>query len=201
VRGFSQLLARDYEGRLDTQADEYLGFINDGASRMQSLVDALLTYSRVGSETAPHTFPLREAVDDALANLRSMITVDARIDVDELPSVTADKGQLVQVLQNLFANALKFHSDAPPIIRVSAEAEAGRWIISVRDNGIGIDPRFRRQIFHMFQRLHARDEYEGTGVGLAICKKLVEGWGGWIWVESEPGAGATFRFTIRGEAP
>jgi signal transduction histidine kinase len=201
VRGFSQLLARDYEGRLDTQADEYLDFINDGAGRMQSLVDALLSYSRVGTETAPRTFPLRAAVDDALANLRSIITPDARIDIDELPNVTADPGQLTQVLQNLVANALKFRSDAPPVVRVSAAAEGGRWVISVSDNGIGIDPQFRRQIFHMFQRLHARDEYEGTGVGLAICKKLVEGWGGWIWVESEPGAGATFRFTIRGEAP
>src|SRR5204863_9451017 len=111
VRGFSQLLARDYEGRLDTRADEYLDFINDGAGRMQSLVDALLTYSRVGTETAPQTFPLRAAVDDALANLRSVITPDARIDVDELPNVTADKGQLIQVLQNLVANALKFRSD------------------------------------------------------------------------------------------
>jgi light-regulated signal transduction histidine kinase (bacteriophytochrome) len=168
---------------------------------MQSLVDDLLTYSRVGTETAPETFPLRAAVDDALANLRSMITPDARIDVDELPTVTADRGQVIQVLQNLVANALKFRSDAPPIIRVSAAADDRRWIISVSDNGIGIDPQFRRQIFHMFQRLHARDQYEGTGVGLAVCKKIVEGWGGWIWVESEPGAGATFRFAIRGEAP
>jgi two-component system, chemotaxis family, sensor kinase Cph1 len=165
---------------------------------MQSLIDDLLTYSRVGNAAAPRAFALRSAVDDAVANLRSAMTADAYIDIDELPSVIADPGQVTHVMQNLIGNALKFHSDAPPVVRLTAERDGDSWIISVADNGIGIDPRFAVQIFTVFQRLHARAEYAGTGIGLAICKKLVERWGGRITVESEPGHGATFRFTIPG---
>ncbi len=200
VRGFSQLLVRDYQGRLDPQADEYLAFVDDGASRMQSLVDGLLVYSSVGTGANPQQFPLRSAVDTAVANLNSAVGADARIDVGELPDVVADPAQTVQILQNLIGNALKFRNDRSPVVRISAEVEGDWSIISVADNGIGIDPRHADQIFTVFQRLHARDEYPGTGIGLAICKKLVERWGGRIWIESEPGHGATFRFTIPGKA-
>ena len=170
----------------------------DGVRRMQELIDALLQYSRVGSkgqQMAP--IHLDGAVDDAVANLRASIEESgARITRDDLPEVTADRGQLAQLFQNLIGNALKFRAERAPAVHVGAEQRNGEWLLEVRDNGIGIDPEHRDRIFDIFERLHGRDRYQGTGIGLAICKKIVERHGGRIWVESEAGQGSTFRFTI-----
>jgi PAS domain S-box-containing protein len=198
VSSYTQLLAKRYRGKLDADADEFIAFAVDGVTRMQQLINDLLAYSRVrtkGREFAPTD---GEAVlKSALANLQVAITESgASITHDPLPVVLADEGQLVQLFQNLIGNALKFRGEAPPRVHISAEQRGLDWLFSVRDQGIGIEPEYAERVFLIFQRLHNRSEYPGTGIGLAICKRIVERHGGRIWVESQPGNGSTFFFTI-----
>jgi PAS domain S-box-containing protein len=199
VASFTQLLAKRYSGRLDETADRYIHYAVDGAKRMQELIADLLAYSRVNNKELDLRQTGCEAVVlEAMRNLDVAIKESgACIDWDPLPSLWVDQGQLTQVFQNLLANAIKFRrKEECPRIHVSAVDSGVEWLISVRDNGIGIDPRHAERVFQMFQRLHTRAEYPGTGIGLAVCKKVIERHGGKLWVESEPGAGSTFRFTI-----
>jgi PAS domain S-box-containing protein len=198
VVSYTQLLARRYQGKLDTDADEYIGFVVEGATRMQTLINDLLEFSRLTTrtnifKTTDCEVLIREAVD----NLQhSAEETGAVITHDPLPTVMADPSQLMQVFQNLIGNAIKFHGADPPRIHVSAEHADHHWLFSVTDNGIGIEPEYYDRIFIIFQRLHNRTQYPGTGIGLALCKKIVERHDGRIWVESEPGKGSTFLFTI-----
>jgi PAS domain S-box-containing protein len=199
VSNYTQLLARRYRDRLDSDANEFIDFAVDGAKRMQDLIHDLLQYARVerrGREF--HPVPAETIVGDALSNLAGAITESkASIVVDALPTLTCDASQMTQVFQNLIGNAVKFRKpDQAPVVRVSASREDGAWRLSVADNGIGIEPRFFERIFQMFQRLHARGDYSGTGIGLALCKKIVERHGGQMRVESAPGHGAKFSFTV-----
>ena len=198
IGNFVQLLARRYEGRLGKDADEFIGFAVQGVKRMQVLIHDLLNYSRLGRQPAPaEAADCGSICDHALVVLGPAIQESgAVVTRGDLPTVPADCTLLLQVFQNLIGNAIKFRGARRPEIRVQAERQGGEWVFSVRDNGIGIDPSQAQRIFVIFQRLHARDEYPGTGVGLAVCKKVVERHGGRIWVESEPGRGSTFRFTI-----
>jgi signal transduction histidine kinase len=206
VKSYLQLIERRYKGQLDEDADEFIAFAVDGAERMRILINDLLQYSRVTTHGKPFApTDCSAALDHALANVKIAVEKSsAMVTHDELPTVMADATQLTRLLQNLLSNALKFHKEeARPEIHVSAEYTAGKWTFSVRDNGIGIAPEHFERIFMIFQRLHSREEYEGTGIGLAVCKKIVERHGGRIWVESEPAEGSTFYFTIPGggEAP
>ncbi len=198
VTSYLQLLQRRYQGRLDADADEFIGYAVDGAQRMKTLILDLLTYSRVGSRSQPFVPVAMEAVlADTLNNLQEAVRESGgQVHHDPLPEVRADAGQMRQLLQNLIGNALKFHGETPPQVHVSAAPDPDGWRFAVRDNGIGIDPRFFERIFVVFQRLHTRDEYSGTGIGLAVCKKIVERHGGRIWVESAPNQGAAFCFTL-----
>lgn len=198
VASFTELLARKYRGKLDADADEYIGFAVDGAKRMQVLVDDLLQYSRITSQGRP---PERSAAGEALAlailNLQGAIRESsAVITHDPLPLVDADASQLAMLFQNLLGNAIKFRGPAPPRIHITATREEQVWHFTVTDDGIGIDPRHHQRIFEIFQRLHTRAEYPGTGIGLALCKRIVERHGGRIWVGSEPGQGTIFHFTL-----
>ena len=197
VSNFSQLLAKRYKGELDAKADQFIGFIVDGTTRMQEMIDDLLEYSRVSTKTKTFEPTDCEAVlDKALANVKEAIEEsDAVVTHGPLPTVMADASQLVQLFQNLLSNAIKFRKEKP-IIVVSAVQRGNEWLFSEKDNGIGIAPEFIEHIFKMFEREYASAEYPGTGVGLAICKKIVERHGGRIWVESEIGKGSTFYFTI-----
>lgn len=198
VTSYVQLLAKRYKGRLDADADEFIAYAVDGARRMQMLIDDLLTYSRLGTRAKPFEATQCEAVlGQALSNLRLAIEESgAVVTHDALPAVRADQSQLLQVFQNLISNSIKFRGQAPLRVHVSSSNEDGYFLFSVRDNGIGIAPEFFERIFVVFRRLHSKQEYEGTGMGLAICKKIVERHGGRIWVESDCGRGATFQFTI-----
>jgi chemotaxis family two-component system sensor kinase Cph1 len=203
VASYTQLLARRYKGKLDADADEFIGYAVDGATRMQTLINDLLKFSRVGTKGKPFA-PLdcNVALERAKANLRLAIEESgAVVTHDPLPTLLGDDLQWVQLLQNLLGNAIKFRGDQPPRVHVSAAAADGEWVFEVKDDGIGIAPEFAERIFIIFQRLHTKEQYPGTGIGLAICKKIVERHGGRITVESQPGQGATFRFTIpiRGE--
>jgi PAS domain S-box-containing protein len=195
---FVHLLARRYQGKLDATADEYITFVTDSAQRMQQMILDLLTYTRTGGQDLTLAPVDCEALlARVLIELQGAITESgATITHDPLPIVQGDAARLGQVLQNLIGNALKFRGEAPPQIQVSAQHEDHHWRFSVRDNGIGIDPRHAERIFQVFQRLHTRQEYAGTGIGLAICKKIIERHGGRIWVESRPGEGSIFYFTI-----
>lgn len=204
VSNYTQLLARRYRDRLDADANEFIDFAVDGARRMQDLIHALLQYARVersGREFSP--VPADRIVADALSNLGGAIDESkAVIAVDPMPTLTCDASQLTQVFQNLIGNAVKFRqADRTPVVRVSATREDGAWRLLVTDNGIGIEPRYFDRIFQMFQRLHGRDEYSGTGIGLALCQKIVERHGGRMGVDSEPGRGTTFSFTVPDVAP
>jgi signal transduction histidine kinase len=198
VAGFIKLLEKRYRGRLDEKADEFIGYTLDGVERMSTLIKDLLEYARV--DTHEKTFEFADcsiALDKALSNLQKVIGESgAHITCDPLPTVKADAVQLTSLFQNLIGNAVKFRGDNLPEIHVSSGLEGNEWIFSVRDNGIGIDPQFAGQIFDVFKRLHTREEYEGTGIGLAICKKIVERHKGRIWIESQAGKGTTFYFTI-----
>jgi len=198
VSSYTQLLAQRYEGQLDEKAKKYIDYAVDGAIRMQRLINDLLTYSRVGTRGNPLApTDSRAVLGEALRNLAAMIEEkQALVTNDDLPTVRADASQLAQVFQNLIANAIKFRGEAPPRVHVSAREQAGEWIFSVADNGIGIDPQYADRLFVIFQRLHTRDEYPGTGIGLALCRRIVERHGGRIWFESELGKGSTFYFTI-----
>lgn len=199
VSSYVQLLARRYKGRLDQDADEFIAYAVEGANRMKSLINDLLTYSRVstrGKEFAP--VAMEEIYERAIQNLALAIEDSAAtITRDTLPVVMADNLQMVQLLQNLIANAIKFRGPQSPRIHVGVRRQAENWLFFVRDNGIGIDPQYAERIFVIFQRLHNRDEYPGTGIGLAICRKIVERHGGQIWVESQVEQGATFYFTLQ----
>jgi signal transduction histidine kinase len=198
VSSYTQLLARRYQDQLDQDAHEFIGYAVDGAERMQRLINDLLGYSRVGSRGKPFgKTDCQQVLQETLANLRTTIDeTDATVTHDPLPTVIADEPQLVQVLQNLVSNAIKFRGQAPPVVHIGAERKHDEWVFSVRDNGIGIDPQYYERIFVIFQTLHPRDQYPGTGIGLALCKRIVERHGGRIWVESQLGQGATFYFTI-----
>ena len=198
VASYVQLLARRYKGKLDSDADDFIGFAVDGATRMQQLIQDLLAYSRVQTRGRPF-----EPVDCEV--VLSEVTTDLQLALGEsgallthepLPQVMADASQLRQLFQNLISNAIKFRGEEPPVIKLSARRLDEEWLFSVQDNGIGIDPEFYERIFVIFQRLNARHEYPGTGIGLSVSKKIVERHGGRIWVESEPGNGTTFNFTI-----
>jgi PAS domain S-box-containing protein len=198
VTSFTQLLAQRYKGRLDADADEFIGYAVEGATRMQRLIEDLLAYSRVGSaQRRPGRIKADAALNRAVANLRAAIQdSEAQVTAEPLPEVTADEAQLSMVFQNLVGNAIKFRSGPGPKIQVRSERQPGFWQFAVQDNGIGIDEKHRERIFTMFQRLHPRSVYPGNGIGLAICKRIVEGHGGRIWVESAPGQGSTFYFTL-----
>ncbi len=198
VASYTQLLGRRYRGKLDPDADEFIQFAVEGVTRMQGLIRDLLEFSRVGTRgRAFASVPITAALGRAQDNLRAAIGESgARIIADDLPVISGDEGQLAQVFQNLIGNAIKFRGEGTPEIRVTAERRGREWQICVQDNGIGIAPEFAARIFVIFQRLHSRTDYPGNGIGLAICKKIVERHGGRIWVESEPGRGARFYFTL-----
>ncbi len=200
VSSYTQLLEQRYRDVLDDKAKRYIYYAVDGASRMQRLIVDLLSYSRVGSRAQPLArTDSHAALGEALRNLGPTIAeTQALVTNEDLPEVWADHSQLVQVFQNLIGNAIKFHGTESPRAHVSAERRGERWVFCVRDNGIGIDPRYFERVFVIFQRLHSREEYPGTGIGLALCRRIVERHGGTIWVESEPGKGAAFFFTLRG---
>ncbi|MEK7297689.1 MAG: ATP-binding protein, partial [Planctomycetota bacterium] len=198
VSSYTQLLRRRYKGKLDADADEFIAFAVDGAARMQMLINDLLEYSRVSTKGKEfEKVNCLNIFDHAISNLRIAIEeCGAVITHDEFPTVMADTLQFTQLFQNLLGNAIKFRGKEPPRIHISVAQKEGEWLFSIRDNGIGIDPQYVDRIFVIFQRLHSKEEYPGSGIGLAICKKIVERHGGLIWVESEPGKGATFHFTI-----
>jgi signal transduction histidine kinase len=200
VASYLQLVAQRYRGQLDADADEFIGYAVDGAKRMQALINDLLAYSRVGTKARPfEATDCAKVLDTALANLRiAMKNSGAEVSHGPLPVLMGDPMQLTQLFQNLVGNALKFKRDDPVRVHVAAEPRGGGWCFSVRDNGIGIAPEYHERIFVLFQRLHGRAEYPGTGIGLAICKKIVERHGGTISVQSQPGEGSTFSFTIPG---
>ncbi|HEV7814808.1 MAG TPA: MASE4 domain-containing protein [Janthinobacterium sp.] len=203
VGSYMQLLKRKYQDRLDADGHEFIGFAVDGTKRMQALIDDLLTYSRVGSGATPLQPTDCNAVVAAAQHSLHMALEEsgAQVECGALPVVMGDAVQLTQLFQNLLANAIKFRRNLPPEIHIHAEPEDGFWRFAVQDNGIGIAPEYFEQIFVMFQRLHSRSTYPGTGIGLAICKKIVERHGGCIWMESMPGTGSTFQFTLPREKP
>jgi signal transduction histidine kinase len=200
VTSFCQMLERRYAGQLDERADQYIAFAVDGAKRMQILINDLLAFSRVGRMgREPELVDADDIVAAARANLAASIEeTGAEIAVaGDLPVVLVERSLLVLVFQNLIGNGIKFHGDEPPRVRVSVEREDGFWRFTVADNGIGIDPQYSERIFVIFQRLHTKDAYAGTGIGLAMCRKVIEHHGGRIWLEpSENGSGSTFRFTL-----
>ena len=198
VASYAQLLGRRYEAKLDGDAREFMAYIVDGAARMKQLIEDLLAYSRVGTKGAEFKMVNAEdALKRALFNLRVAIQeAGAVVTNDPLPALSADEVQLGQLLQNLMSNALKFRSDSVPRIHIGVRESPKEYTFEVRDNGIGIEPQYYERIFMVFQRLHNKGEYPGTGIGLAICKKVVERHGGRIWVESRPGAGSSFYFTL-----
>ena len=198
VTSYLQLLERRYKGKLDKDAKEFIDFAKDGGKRMETLIEDLLSYSRLDTFSKRFEQVDCNAIVDGILDVLGIAIEKNRAEVtrDPLPGVIADKTQLGQVFQNLISNALKFRSKKPPAIHVGAPRVEGEWLFRISDNGIGIDPKDAERVFVIFQRLHSRDEYPGTGVGLAICKKIVEYHGGKIWIESEPGKGSTFCFTI-----
>jgi PAS domain S-box-containing protein len=202
VASYVELLALKYKGKLDEKAERYIAYTVDGADRMSSLINDLLAYSRIatrGKQFEP--VDVNAVLKFVTVNLKKAIAESkAAVTSDALPVVTGDGTQLVQLFQNLIGNALKFRKkDVPPVIRISAERGEHEWTFGVHDNGIGIEPRFYERIFVIFQRLHTREEYSGTGIGLSICKRIVERHGGRMWVESKPGEGSSFYFTLPAE--
>lgn len=199
VASYTQLLSKRYKGKLDAEADEFIAFAVDGARRMQQLIQDLLVYSRIGTQGEELLdTSSEEALQQALVNLASAIQESgALVTHDVLPTVFADETQLIQLFQNLVGNAIKYQNPGIPRVHISAAKNAGKkWVFSVRDNGLGIERQYFERIFGMFQRLHGRQEFAGTGIGLAICKRIVERHGGRITVESQPGQGSTFSFVL-----
>ncbi len=198
VASFTQLLQEEYKEKLNEEANSYINFAVDGAKRMQGLISDLLEYSRVGR--MDHGFKMvdcNEIYDLAIRNLHgAIIESNSTITKDQLPTVQGVELRLAQLFQNLIGNAIKYRGDIPPKIHVKAESKGDSWVFSFQDNGIGIDSKYAERIFQIFQRLHARDKYSGTGIGLALCKKIVEHHKGKIWVESQEGKGSTFYFTM-----
>ena len=198
VASFAQLLQKRYQGKLDANADEFIHYLVDGATRMQGLINDLLAYSRVGrrdKEFAPTD--CTAVLEQALHNLYAAIgECGAQVTHDPLPTVKCDGAQIMQVFQNLVGNSIKFRDSHPPRVHVAVQRKPSEWVFSVKDNGIGIDPQYHHRIFEVFQRLHTRAEYPGSGIGLAIAKKIVERHGGRIWVESQFHQGAEFFFAL-----
>jgi light-regulated signal transduction histidine kinase (bacteriophytochrome) len=197
VTSYLQLLEQRHAAQLDPGAQEFVGFALDGAKRMQALILDLLAYSRVGTQAWMEPVDCNQILDRALHNLKVVLDESAAEIVREpLPTLLGDPVLLTQLFQNLIGNAIKFRSAQPPVIRVRAERKGNQWQLSIQDNGIGIAPQDFDRIFVIFQRLHRRDKYPGTGIGLALCKKIVERHGGRIWVESALNRGTTFHFTL-----
>jgi len=198
ITSYLQILQRQYKGQLDEEADEFIHYAVDGAVRMKRLINDLLVYSRVGTRGEPFaSTDLEQCLKDSLHDLHFIIEESkATITHDPLPTIVADSGQLTQIFQNLISNAIKFRGEGLSCIHVGAVENANEWQIYVRDNGIGIAPQFFDRAFVIFERLHTDIETSGTGIGLAMCKKIIVRHGGSMWVESEPGEGATFYFTI-----
>ena len=198
VASYTQLLAKRYKGRLDADADEFIGYAVDGTQRMKRLIEDLLLYSRAGKGIPqPRAFSAEEALQEVLKNLRSRIEESgAEVSHDPLPMLVGAESQFLQVLQNLIGNAIKYRGERAPRVHISAAVFGQEWVFSVRDNGIGIEPQYFERIFQIFQRLHGHQEYEGTGIGLAICQRILQQQGGRIWVESEPGSGSVFHFSL-----
>ena len=198
IASFCDLLQLRYADKLDDDGKEFIGYAVDGARRMRSLLDDLLTYSRVGrSEIKISPVPLTEVMTEIQGRLSSIIEDEkADLTFDDLPTVNGDQTLLTQLLQNLVGNGIKFHGDTPPKVHVSAERETNCWTISVRDNGIGIDPQYADKVFQMFQRLHGSDTYAGNGLGLALCKRAVERHGGKIWIDPSEASGSTIKFSL-----
>jgi light-regulated signal transduction histidine kinase (bacteriophytochrome) len=198
VTSYLQLLGNRYHDELDDDAEEFIGYAVDGATRMKQLINDLLAYSRVATRGRPlEPTDCEQLLEQVLSNLEVTIKEnEALITHDPLPTVMADHTQLTAVFQNLIGNAIKFHAARQPQVHVSARQKDNEWFFSVTDNGIGISPEYTERIFVVFSRLHTREEYSGTGIGLAICKKVVERHGGRIWVESQPDHGSTFHFTL-----
>jgi len=203
IANYTQLLAERYRGKLDEQADKYIGYSVDGAVRMQALIQDLLRFSRVGrAEIEPRTVECRTVVEQALNNLQAAVQEsDAVVNWNGLPALKADPAQLTQVFQNLIANAIKFHGTEPPKIQIDAEKKEDEWVLTVSDNGIGIPAESWEDIFVIFRRLHTRSEYAGNGIGLSICKKIIERHGGKIWIEAQAKPGCCFKFTLPMSAP
>jgi light-regulated signal transduction histidine kinase (bacteriophytochrome) len=198
VSSYTQLLAQKYDAQLDDKAKKYINYAVDGAVRMQRLINDLLTYSRISTQGKPsEPIDSHSVLGEALRNLAATIEENrAVITNEDLPTVRADESQLMLVFQNLIANAIKFRGEEIPQIHISVREQGHEWLFSIKDNGIGIDPRYSERLFVIFQRLHTKEEYPGTGIGLAVCKRIVERHGGRIWFESELGKGTTFFFTI-----
>ncbi|MET9224401.1 ATP-binding protein [Lentzea sp. NPDC003310] len=199
VASFCQLLEKRYRGQLDDRATQYIDFAVDGAKRMQLLISDLLAFSRVGRMRDKQVVvPAADLVDEARHNLAQALEESgAEVEVGDLPEIRGEARLLASVFQNLIGNAVKFHGDEPPHVRIDAEPDAdGMWVFSVRDNGIGIEEQYAERIFVIFQRLHTKDRYPGTGIGLSMCRKIVEHHGGRIWLDTEAGAGTTIRFTL-----
>ena len=198
VASYVQLIERRYKGKLDSDADEFIGYAVDGANRMRGLIDDLLTYSRVARLGKPFELTyLESTLEIVLLNLKTSIAEnEAVVTHDKLPTVMADGGQLVQLFQNLIGNGIKFHGEEAPHVHISAQVRDTDYLFSVRDNGIGIAPEYYDRLFKIFQRLHTREEYPGSGIGLAVCKRIVERHGGRIWIESQVGKGSTIYFTL-----
>ncbi len=198
IASYVQLLARRYQGKLDQDADDFIGFAVDGANRMQTLINDLLAYSRVDRKGRPmERVNCEHVLEFALEDLKILIEQSqATITADPLPIVIGDTGQLTEVFENLLSNGIKFHATAPPCIHIAVADQGSDWRFSVRDNGVGIEPQYWDRIFLIFERLHDRTTYSGTGIGLAITKKIIERHGGRIWLQSEPGFGTEFYFTL-----
>ena len=203
VASFCQMLERRYKGQLDDRADQYIAFAVDGAKRMQLLINDLLAFSRVGRLGSGFTdVPLDDALADALRNLATAVEESsATVTADPLPVVRGERGLLVQLLQNVVGNAVNFRGDSPPEVSIAVRRVGDRWEFACRDNGIGVEPQYAERIFVIFQRLHPKTDYEGTGIGLALCKKIVEHHSGDIWLDADDdGYGTTVRWTLPVEA-
>jgi light-regulated signal transduction histidine kinase (bacteriophytochrome) len=198
ITSYSQLIQKRYGGKLDEKADRYLNFVADAAIRMQQLIEDLLNYSRVSTEERPlQRTDCGQILAQVLANLHAAIVQSkALVTWGPLPTLDADPSQLVELFQNLISNAVKFQGEKQQRVHISATREGEEWVFCVRDNGIGIDPQYSERIFVIFQRLHTREQYQGTGIGLAICKRIIERHNGRIWLESQPQEGTAFFFTL-----
>jgi chemotaxis family two-component system sensor kinase Cph1 len=202
VASYTQLLGERYRGKLDADADKFIGYASEGALRMQTLIQDLLAFSRVGKASTSGRVDCDAAMAGVMMSLGQTIQESgAVVTYAALPTVWADSFQMTQLFQNLIANAIKFRGKERPVVSVGVEKAEQQWLFSVSDNGIGIAPEHAKNIFVVFHRLHGRTEYPGNGIGLAICKKIVERNGGKIWVESQPGQGSVFKFTLPGDAP
>lgn len=200
VEGYVRLLEKRYKGKLDSDADEFIAFIMDGVDRMVKLIQSVLAHASIGTSDIKNVqlVDCKSVLGDVISNLSATIVEsNAKVIVDKMPIVEGNRGELIQLFQNLLSNAIKYRGERDPEIHVRAEENVHEWVFSVQDNGIGIDSRYTEKIFDMFARLHGKTSYSGTGIGLAICKKIVETHGGRIWVQSEPGSGAIFFFTLQ----